>query len=32
MTYVSGRPVEEIAELPQDDRDRIMTALVSRWL
>jgi len=28
MTYVSGEPIETIAELHQDDRDRIMTALV----
>lgn len=28
MTYVSGKPIETIAELPQDERDRVMTALV----
>jgi predicted unusual protein kinase regulating ubiquinone biosynthesis (AarF/ABC1/UbiB family) len=28
MTYVSGRPIESIAELPQEERDRVMTALV----
>lgn len=28
MTYVSGRPIETIAELPQEERDRVMTALV----
>jgi len=28
MTYVSGKPIETIVELPQDERDRVMTALV----
>jgi predicted unusual protein kinase regulating ubiquinone biosynthesis (AarF/ABC1/UbiB family) len=28
MTYVSGKPIETIAELPQEERDRVMTALV----
>ena len=28
MTYVSGKPIETIVELPQEERDRVMTALV----
>ena len=28
MTYVSGNPIETIVELPQEERDRVMTALV----
>ena len=28
MTYVSGNPIETIVELPQAERDRVMTALV----
>jgi len=28
MTYVSGKPIETIVELPQAERDRVMTALV----
>lgn len=28
MTYVSGRPIETIVDLPQAERDRVMTALV----
>jgi len=28
MTYVSGKPIESIASLPQAERDRVMTALV----
>ena len=28
MTYVSGQPIEVIAELPQEDRDRVMAALI----
>lgn len=28
MTYVAGRPIETIAELEQDERDRVMSALV----
>ena len=28
MTYVAGRPIETIAELPQEERDRVMSALV----
>ena len=28
MTYVSGRPIETIVQLPQAERDRVMTALV----
>ena len=28
MTYVSGQPIESIAELPQAERDRVMSALV----
>jgi predicted unusual protein kinase regulating ubiquinone biosynthesis (AarF/ABC1/UbiB family) len=28
MTYVSGSPIETIIELPQEERDRVMTALV----
>ena len=28
MTYVSGHPIESIADLPQEERDQVMTALV----
>jgi predicted unusual protein kinase regulating ubiquinone biosynthesis (AarF/ABC1/UbiB family) len=28
MTYVSGRPIETIVQLPQAERDRVMSALV----
>jgi predicted unusual protein kinase regulating ubiquinone biosynthesis (AarF/ABC1/UbiB family) len=28
MTYAAGRPIETIAELDQDERDRVMSALV----
>ena len=28
MTYVSGKPIESIRTLPQEERDRVMTALV----
>ena len=28
MTYVSGKPIETIVALPQEERDQIMTALV----
>ena len=28
MTYVGGRPIETIADLPQDKRDQVMTALI----
>jgi predicted unusual protein kinase regulating ubiquinone biosynthesis (AarF/ABC1/UbiB family) len=28
MTYVSGKPIETIVELPQEERDRVMTALI----
>ena len=28
MTYVSGKPIESIVTLPQEERDRVMTALV----
>ena len=28
MTYVGGRPIETIAELPQQERDEIMSALI----
>lgn len=28
MTYVSGHPIESIADLPQEERDHVMTALV----
>ncbi len=28
MTYVSGSPIESIAELPQEERDKVMSALV----
>jgi predicted unusual protein kinase regulating ubiquinone biosynthesis (AarF/ABC1/UbiB family) len=28
MTYVSGEPIESIVKLPQDERDRVMSALV----
>lgn len=28
MTYVSGKPIESIATLPQAERDRVMSALV----
>ena len=28
MTYVSGKPIESLAERPQEERDRVMTALV----
>jgi predicted unusual protein kinase regulating ubiquinone biosynthesis (AarF/ABC1/UbiB family) len=28
MTYVPGQPIESIIELPQEERDRVMTALV----
>lgn len=28
MTYVSGRPIEEIADLEAEERNRVMTALV----
>ena len=28
MTYVPGQPIETIVELPQQERDRVMTALV----
>lgn len=32
MTYVSGSPIEEVADLPQDERDRVMTALIELML
>ncbi len=28
MTYVGGRPIESIAELPQEERDAVMSALI----
>ena len=28
MTYVSGEPIESIVKLPQEERDRVMSALV----
>ncbi|KAA1188551.1 AarF/ABC1/UbiB kinase family protein [Pseudohalioglobus sediminis] len=28
MTYVSGEPIESIADLPQEERDAVMTSLV----
>jgi len=28
MTYVSGKPIERVVELPQVERDRVMSALV----
>ena len=32
MTYVSGRPIEEVADLPQAERDRVMSALLELML
>jgi predicted unusual protein kinase regulating ubiquinone biosynthesis (AarF/ABC1/UbiB family) len=32
MTYVSGSPIESVIDLPQADRDRIMTALIELML
>ncbi|MBE9540460.1 MAG: AarF/ABC1/UbiB kinase family protein [Proteobacteria bacterium] len=32
MTYVSGRPIEEVADLPQAERDRVMAALLELML
>ena len=32
MTYVSGAPIESIARQPQDERDRVMTALIELML
>ena len=32
MTYVSGAPIEEVAELPQQERDRVMAALLELML
>ena len=32
MTYVSGNPIETVAELPQAERDRVMTALLDLML
>jgi predicted unusual protein kinase regulating ubiquinone biosynthesis (AarF/ABC1/UbiB family) len=28
MTYVSGRPIDTVIDLPQAERDRVMTALI----
>lgn len=32
MTYVGGSPIETIAEQPQDERDRVMSALIELML
>jgi predicted unusual protein kinase regulating ubiquinone biosynthesis (AarF/ABC1/UbiB family) len=32
MTYVAGSPIETIAQVPQEERDRVMTALVELML
>jgi len=32
MTYVSGQPIETLAEQPQEERDRVMTALIELML
>jgi len=32
MTYVSGSPIEEVDGLPQEERDRVMTALIELML
>ena len=32
MTYVSGSPIETIIDLPQAERDRVMTALIELML
>lgn len=32
MTYVSGSPIETIVDLPQAERDRVMTALIELML
>jgi len=32
MTYVSGSPIEEVVDLPQAERDRVMTALIELML
>lgn len=32
MTYVAGGPIEDVAELAQDERDRVMTALIELML
>ena len=32
MTYVSGAPIEDLAAQPQEERDRVMTALIELML
>jgi predicted unusual protein kinase regulating ubiquinone biosynthesis (AarF/ABC1/UbiB family) len=32
MTYVSGGPIEELRDVPQDERDRVMTSLFELML
>ena len=32
MTYVSGSPIESVIDLPQAERDRVMTALIELML
>ena len=32
MTYVSGSPIEDVADMPQEERDRVMTALIGLML
>ena len=32
MTYVAGGPIEDVADMPQEERDRVMTALIELML
>ena len=32
MTYVSGSPIDSVIDLPQEERDRVMTALIELML
>ena len=32
MTYVGGQPIETLAQQPQEERDRVMTALIELML
>ncbi len=32
MTYVAGGPIEDVADMPQEERDRVMSALIELML